>query len=42
MGIPPEIVMKWTGKKTPRKEIETAARIMKEYFNNKKKLEDHG
>ena len=28
--------------KTPRKEIETATRIMKEYFNNKKKLEDHG
>jgi len=28
--------------KTPRKEIETATRIMKEYFDNKKKLEDHG
>ena len=28
--------------KTPRKEIETAKRIMNEYFDNKKKLEDHG
>ena len=27
--------------KTPRKEIETATRIMKEYFSNKKKAEDH-
>ena len=28
--------------KTPRKEIETATRIMKEYLNKKKKAEDHG
>jgi putative addiction module killer protein len=28
--------------KTPRKEIETAKRIMKEYFSNKNKVEDHG
>lgn len=29
-------------KKTQRKEIETATRIMKEYLSNKKKAEDHG
>lgn len=29
-------------RKTPRKEIETATRIMNEYFRNKKNVEDNG
>ena len=29
-------------RKTPRKEIENAKRIMNEYFSNKKNVEDNG